>query len=753
MVKLLRKDLEAHLTGSATFVEDLDLPDALLVGFLRSPEPHAAIESFDARAVERSHRGALAFAMSDLRDLISPNDWREYPLADEEVAYQGHPVAAVAAPDQSQLEDCIGSIKVGYRSLPAVLGLEDAAVSRQTWLSGATSNVIFERDSLAGDPESAMRNSPHKISLEFRFPRWSPYPLEGKGVAVELGRDETTVYSTTQAPHVLQHFLAESVRGAAPVRVVQAAVGGAFGGKMFPYPEELVSYLVALKTGRNVKWVPTPEEKIMTITHRPGQIHRVRMGYDSSGRILALEDRATVDAGAFLGGPTSAPLQHPGVIAGQGTTAIDQTLTMITGPYDIPDVSLRVRVVATNRVPAGPARGSGGMIATFILERAIRQIAYRLALDQFSVRSANLIKDSSAIHNGPFGLSVPPARFLEILEAARDAERTRAIIRRASSGRGRKLKGFGVSFYLAESAPPSKETVRLELSREGKLLLYTSVAPTGTGSERTLASIVSKKLLVPSSAVEVRVGDTGTSRDGIGTTSSRSIVYAGSASLLACDLLVEELRRLLSRSASGRVSVSYGAGVFRFREDGKGRTAALLDLAREMGTAVSVDATYRSETPTFSSGCHLALVEVDRWTGAVKVSRHLAFDDLGTVFDSSAVASQLEGAVVQSLGEALDEDVSYDRAAKLETRYRIPGVGEAPKIHQVLLHLTKSQHVHGGRGAGEAGRIGSLPAIVNAIEDAISKDRPGAFIGSIPVSPASVRSMLSAPRELHGKPA
>jgi carbon-monoxide dehydrogenase large subunit len=745
LVKLPQKGLRSNLTGSATFIEDLNVPNQVYIGFLRSPLAHATIREIDTSCVDRANDAVGVFTHADLQDLLVSKSWQEYPLAEREVVYQGHPVAAVVATKKSSLEDCLETINVTYEPLPAVSDPFSAMSSKGRWLSTASSNVVFERAYGAGRTEEAMKGSPHVIELRFHLPRWSPFPIEGRGIVIERTPDETVVYSSTQAPHLLSQFLFNSQAGSKPVRVIQAAVGGAFGGKMFPHPEDLVSYLVSTKLRRNVKWVPFPEEKLVTLTHRPDQTHEVQVGYDGSGRILAISDRALVDAGACLGGSGSAPLQQPGMEGKHGSTAIDQMATMITGPYDVRDVDVRVTVVATNKVPMGPARGSGGMVATFILERVLSQIARRHGLDQFSVRKANLISDSSSVHTNPFGMSIPQSRFLELLETARTSRMTARVMRRASRSEGPTLMGCGLSFYLAESAPPSAETVRLELMRDGRLLLFASVAPTGTGSERTLATIISRKLHFEKNMVEVRSGDTGTSHLGVGTTSSRSIVYAGSAALLACDLLVSRIKeRLGGSSRSGSPSVTFVAGAFHLRyKDGSGRRLGFVDVARELRSGISVDATYKSETSTFSSGCHISLVRVDESTGSVKVLLHLTFDDFGTVLDRSAITSQLEGGVVQSIGEALMEDVEYDREGRLSTSYLIPSVLVAPKFSHTSMRLTTSQHLHGAKGAGEAGRIGSLPAIVNAVEDALSRTRRDVFLASLPIANYSIHSLFS----------
>ena len=380
MVKLPQKGLREQLTGAATFVEDLNAPNQVYIAFLRSPLAHARIREIDTSNVSDADGAVGVFTYGDLRDLLRPNVWREYPLADAEVAYQGHPVAAVVASKRSSLEDCLERISVSYEPLPVVSAPVNAISSKERWISTASSNVVFHQTYEAGRPQEAMRESPHTLNLRFQIPRWSPYPIEGRGIVIERRPNDVSVYSSTQAPHLLQHFLFNSMIGSMPVRVIQPAVGGAFGGKMFPYPEDLASYLISTILRRSVKWIPFPEEKLVTLTHRPDQTHEVQVGYDGSGRILSLIDRALVDAGACLGDSGAASLQQPGMEGNPGSTAIDQMASMITGPYDVKDVDVRVTAVATNKMPMGPARGSGGMIATFLLERVLNQIARRHGL-------------------------------------------------------------------------------------------------------------------------------------------------------------------------------------------------------------------------------------------------------------------------------------------------------------------------------------------------------------------------------------
>ncbi len=499
-----------------------------------------------------------------------------------------------------------------------------------------------------------------------------------------------------------------------------------------------------MRLGRNVKWIPLPEEKLVTLGHRPDEIHEVQVGYDVSGRVLAFEDRATIDAGAYFSGSAGGSLERPGNEVGRGTTAINQMMAMATGPYDIGDVHVGVKAVATNKMMMGTIRGSGGAIATFILERVMNQIASRLGLDQFSVRRTNLISDDSPVHTSPLGVLIPRLRFEDLLEAARTSSLTRALVRRASSARGPRLKGLGVSFYLAESAPPSAETVRLELTKGGKLVLFVGVAPTGQGSELALANIVSSRLHTKRGSVEVRFGDTRTSRPGMGTQSSRSIAYAGSAAMLSCGTLVKRIEERLLSTCGDATSVKFRAGFFhQTYKDGRSRDLDFAQAAGELGSEVAVEATYRSETSTFSSGCHISLVEVDPSTGSVQVVHHLTFDDFGTVLDRSALTSQVDGGIVQSIGEALQERVGYDPDGRLSGSYLLPSVMATPRFSHAPVQLTTSQHLHGARGAGEAGTIGSLPAIVNAVENALSSRRRNAVIRSIPVSTEEIREILS----------
>ncbi|MGA2200228.1 MAG: molybdopterin cofactor-binding domain-containing protein, partial [Nitrososphaerales archaeon] len=385
MVKQPQKELQSHLTGSATFVEDLNLSDQLHVGFLRSPFAHARIRQIDSGEGRRIAGVVAVFTRPDLQGLLGANVWREYPLAETEVVYQGQPVAAVVASGRLALEDSLERMMVSYEPLPVVSDSARAVRGKDRWLSTASSNVVLRRESEAGHPVEALKGSPHTLNLHFHVPRISPYPMEGRGIAVEHRRTDTVVYSSTQSPHLLQQFLLSSAAEPRPVRVIQTAVGGAFGGKIFPCAEDLVTYLISRNLRRNVKWIPLPEERLVTLTHRPDQTHDVQVGYDDSGRILALRDRVLVDAGAFFGGSAGASLEPPGTDIGHGATAIDQMIALATGPYAVRDVGVSVTAVATNKVMMGPIRGSGGMVATFILERVLNQIAMRLALDQFSV--------------------------------------------------------------------------------------------------------------------------------------------------------------------------------------------------------------------------------------------------------------------------------------------------------------------------------------------------------------------------------
>jgi carbon-monoxide dehydrogenase large subunit len=745
LVKTPRKELQSHLTGSATFVEDLDVDGELHIGFLRSPLAHARIREIDRSRTNQTKELVGVFTRRDLEALLLPSVWREYPLAATEVVYQGQPVAAVVTSERQSLEDCLESISVSYEPLPVVTDSVSALFDGEKWLTSASSNVVVKRESKAGRADDMMLKSAHVMSLRLNVPRISPFPLEGRGMVIERGPDETVVYSPTQAPSQLQQFLLRATGEKEPVRVIQTAVGGAFGGKIFPYAEDLACYLISSKLGRNVKWIPLPEEKLVTLTHRPNQVHDVKVGFEASGKILAFKDWALVDAGAHFEGSAGGSMEDPGTNPRHESVPIDQMVSMMTGPYDIEDVEISVTAVATNKMMMGPIRGSGGMTATFVLERVMNQIALKLGLDQFSVRRANLIRSDSKVHTTLSGAPVPQLRLADLLAKARRSKDTAGLTRAASAGRGAALRGIGVSFYLAESAPPSAETVRLELTKEGGLCLFTSVAPSGQGSERALESILRSELNPGRSPIEVRFGDTTTSSPGVGTQSSRSITYAGSAALMACPLPVGRIGELLAqRFETEPSSVVFSHGTFHVRgKQGRSLDLGFMGSAAELGEDVAVDATYSSETSTFSSGCHLSLVEVDSSTGAFRVLAHLAFDDFGTVFDSYALTAQTEGAVLQSLGEALQETIEYNAHGLLRHPYRMPSIEVTPRFYHTPVLLTTSQHLHGARGAGEAGRVGSLPAIINALENALSKTSKNGFLQSIPIDSESVLSLIT----------
>ena len=319
----------------------------------------------------------------------------------------------------------------------------------------------------------------------------------------------------------------------------------------------------------------------------------------------------------------------------------------------------------------------------------------------------------------------------------------RGLVRRASSARGPRLKGLGVSFYLAESAPPSAETVRLELTKGGKLVLFVGVAPTGQGSELALANIVSSRLHTKRGSVEVRFGDTRTSRPGMGTQSSRSIAYAGSAAMLSCGTLVKRIEERLLSTCGDATSVKFRAGFFhQTYKDGRSRDLDFAQAAGELGPR------WPWKRPTGRRPPPSRRVVTSRWwrwilTGSVQVVHHLTFDDFGTVLDRSALTSQVDGGIVQSIGEALQERVGYDPDGRLSGSYLLPSVMATPRFSHAPVQLTTSQHLHGARGAGEAGTIGSLPAIVNAVENALSSRRRNAVIRSIPVSAEEIREILS----------
>jgi carbon-monoxide dehydrogenase large subunit len=770
-----RREDDRLLTGRGRFLDDLNLPDALAVAFLRSPHAHARILGMDVEAARQAPGVLAVFRGSDLPEIQKPlapkvlhpelKDFPRLPMPPVEVHYVGEAVAVVVAETRYLAEDALELIDVDYEVLPAVASTA-AALARDAPLahSDADSNVAVRLRQRSGSPEEALRSAPHRLSGEFHVMRGGGHSMEPRAVAArfEPATGQVTVWDTTQSPHYARQQLSviydmpeDDIRVIAP-----PDVGGGFGPKAQFYGEEVVVPWLAIRLGRPVKWVEDRQENFVSAMMERAQTHRIEVGFDDDGMLLAVRDIIEHDQGAYCAG-----LQVPSI-----------TTSTVPGPYRIPNIHTELFACYTNMVPTSSVRGAGRPQAVFAMERMMDRIAEHLGLDPADVRARNLIqpedfpyqvgimfRDGSPLtyDSGDF-----PALLAGTLERV-DYQRVRAE-QQSARAEGRYL-GVGLAVYVEGCGLGPYEGAKVRLTNQGRILVTLAAAGQGQGYETVYAQIAADALQLDMSHIDVTTGDTARIPFGQGTFASRITATAGPATF---DAALQMRERLLDTAAR---MLGCDAGDVNFADDrvcldsDPEKSVSLLDIARaanigKHGITLTAGITPGIETVSYfappraayASGAHAAVVEVDPETGEVRILRYVIGHDCGTVINPRLVDGQVLGGFAHGLGNALYEEPVYDAEGQPQAAsyldYTLVSAAEVPPVELFHIQTPSPLNPLGAKGAGEGGTIPAPAAIANAIEDALRPLR--ARIDRAPMTPARVAdAVLAAGLETEENPA
>ncbi len=706
------------ITGAGAFVDDITLPDMRFVAVVRSPHAHAAI-----RRITRSGGPAQVVTANDLgAPILLPggNDGgpaaRHPALALDRVLYLGQPVALVVADNPYLAADAAERVEVDYAPLPALTDPEaalrpDAPILHET----LGTNIAYRKRWRKGAPARVFAAAEATVTQRIRQQRMAAVPLEGRAVLAAPatdGRKELTVWSSTQMPHGLRDELAGLLPSGQRLRVIAPDVGGGFGAKINVYPEEVLLPLLALRLGRPMKWVETRRENLLAMSHGRDQHADIQIAAAGDGRLRGLRLRIIADVGAFL----------------LLTTAEVPTLTlqMVQGPYAVGDVDVELLEVYTNKMPTGAYRGAGRPEATFYLERAMDLLANELNLDPAEVRRRNFIAPNQFPYTAVSGVVYDSGNYGAALDHALEAGKYGQWRDVQSRGRatGRYL-GIGVSSYV-ETCTFGADECTVRLNPEGKATVLTGTSPHGQGGGTGFAQIVADALGIAVRDVTVMHGDTAMIPRGEGTAGSRTMVVGGSAVLKAAQALRQKILRRAATQLEARIDDLVLADGRVFVQGVPGRGMTLGDLvARHRGrTALEGRGRFAIHGATFPFGTHLAVVEVDPETGAVEILQHLSVDDCGVVVNPLLVEGQIHGGVAQAIGQALFEEVIYDPTGQLLTatlaEYTLPRGAGVPKMVTLRTETPSPRNPLGAKGVGEAGTIGAMPAVANAVLDALA---------------------------------
>ncbi|MEV4314194.1 xanthine dehydrogenase family protein molybdopterin-binding subunit [Actinocrispum sp. NPDC049592] len=761
---ITRREDDRLLTGHGRYLDDLDIPDALAAAFLRSPHAHARINGMDLSAA-RSAPGVVAvYSGADLMEIQKPLapkvlhpdlvDFPRLPMPPSEVHYVGEPVAIVIAENRYLAEDALELIDVDYEILPAIASTAAAlAPDAPMAHSGATSNVAVRLVQRSGNAEKALDEAPHRLSEEFFVMRGGGHSMEPRAVAArfEPSLGQVTIWDTTQSPHYARQQLSV-IYGMAEddIRVVAPPdVGGGFGPKAQFYGEEVVVPWVAMKLGRTVKWVEDRQENFVSAMMERSQTHRIEVGFDSSGKLLALRDFVEHDQGAYCAG-----LQVPSI-----------TTATVPGPYRVPDIQIELVACYTNMVPTSSVRGAGRPQAVFAMERMMDRIAEYLDLDPAEVRARNLIQADEfpyrvgIMFRDGSPLTYDSGNFPALLSGALERiDYSAAREFQAQARASGRYVGIGLAVYVEGCGLGPYEGAKIRLTNRGKLLVTLAAAAQGQGYETVYAQIAADATGVDMEHISVVTGDTSRIPFGQGTFASRITATCGpavhDAGLRMRERLLDTASRILGSDA---VTLSGD----RVSMDGDPeKSVSLSDIARianigkhgitlpeGIKPGIETMSYFAPSRAAYASGAHAALVEVDPLTGGVQVLKYVIGHDCGNVINPLLVDGQVLGGFAHGIGNALYEDTAYDAQGQPQTAsyldYPLVSAVEVPPVSLFHLHTPSPLNPLGVKGAGEGGTIPAPAAIAGAIEDALRPLR--ARITHAPTTPARVFAAI--PRE------
>ena len=752
----LRKEDPRLLSGRGRYVGDIALPGMLHVVLLRSPHAHARILRADATRA-REHPGVVDVVSSaDLGPaaralpMVPPHPELRgqnfSPLAGARARFVGEPVCAIVADSRYAAEDARELVDVEYDPLP----------SAQTLAAGAPAvhddipdNVAGRVTLTRGDIEAALRASPRVASLTLAIGRGGGQPMETRGLVADwnpaLG--QLTVWASSQVPHQIRQFVADLL-DLAPhqVRVIAPDVGGGFGAKLIVYPEDVLIPFLARRLGRPVRWIEDRLEHMLVATQEREQTHEVTVGFDDAGRLLALRDRFVHDTGAYTPRGLVVPLL---------------TASMLTGPYRIPAVESHFESRYTHRVPVTPYRGAGQPQAVFVIERVLDLVARETGRDRAQVRLANLVRPEDM----PWDTGLPNYRgsghvildsgdVPSVLHRALESGRYEALCAEAATARAEgRLVGVGVACYIELTGVGPFESARVRVDAAGRIAAWSGVTTQGQGLETTLAQIAADELGVTPEDVTVVAGDTAGVEHGTGSFASRAAVVGGSAVALAARDVRDKARLLASRAlgcAETDLEQTGAAFADRQRPDRRVTFAELARLAGAATAALGVDPglestrVFQPTDMTYSSGAHVALVEVDRLSALVRILGYWTSHDSGRLINPMVVEGQIQGAVALGIGSALLEEVRYDEAGQLQAGsymdYLLPTATDVPSMTIDHLETLSPLNPLGLKGVGESGTLPVPAVLASAIEDAVGPR--GGRVTRMPLGPARLLELL-----------
>ncbi|MGZ4573761.1 MAG: aerobic carbon-monoxide dehydrogenase large subunit [Mycobacteriaceae bacterium] len=745
--RMLRKEDPRLIRGKGRFVDDVQLPGMLHLAILRAPMAHAKILNIDTSAAEAHPKVKLVvtgamLAEKNLAWMPTLSNDVQAVLATDKVRFQGQEVAFVVAEDRYSARDALELIDVDYENLQAVVdvrtALDPSAPVIRDDLEGKKDNLCFEWETGdAAATEAVFAGADVVVSEDLVYPRVHPAPMETCGSVADYDPvdGKLVLWSTTQAPHA--HRTLYAIVAGLPehkIRVISPDIGGGFGNKVPIYPGYVCSIVASLLTGKPVKWMEDRSENLTSTSFARDYVMRGEIAATKDGKILAVRTNVLADHGAFNG--QAAPSKYPAGFFG-----------VFTGSYDLQAAYAKQTAVYTNKAPGGVAYACSFRIteAVYLVERMVACLAYELKMDPVEIRIKNFIQPEQFPYTTKTGWVYDSGEYektmREAMRIARyDELRAEQVEKRA---RG-EMMGIGVAFFTeAVGAGPRKDMdilglgmadgCELRIHPTGKAVVRLSVQSQGQGHETTFAQIVAEEIGIPPADIEVVHGDTDNTPFGLGTYGSRSTPVSGAAAALVARKVRDKARII----ASGMLEVSvadldWDKGSFHVKGD-PSSSVTIQDIAMKAHGAgdlpegieggLEAQICYNPENLTYPNGAYICVVDIDPGTAQVKVRRFIAVDDCGTRINPMIIEGQVHGGLADGVGMALMEMITFDEDGNCLggsfMDYLIPTALEVPDWETGFTVTPSPHHPIGAKGVGESATVGSPPAVVNAVVDAL----------------------------------
>lgn len=746
-----RREDFRFLKGLGRYTDDMTMPNMTYCVFVRSPVAHAKLGKIDLTAASKSPGVVAIFTATDLEAVGGvPCGWLvtdrhnkpmiepKHPiLAAGKVRHVGDPACAVIAETYAQARDAAEKVSIDYQELAAVVDMKKAMLGGAAVHDEAPNNLCFDwelGDKAAAD--AAFAKAAHICKIDLINNRLVPNAMEPRAAigAYDLATEEHTLVTTSQNPHVIRLLMGAFVLGIPEhkLRVLSPDVGGGFGSKIFHYAEEALVTWGAKKIGRPIKWVAERSESFLSDAHGRDHVTHAEMAFDKDGMALGLKVDTLANLGAYLS--TFAP-SVPTWLHG----------TLMAGQYMTPAIHVNVKAMFTNTVPVDAYRGAGRPEATYVLERLMSKAAAEMGMDQAELRRRNFIRK--------FPYQTPVAVVYDTGDYDAHLDKALALAdykgfeaRRAAAKARGKLRGIGVSAYIEACgiAPSSLvgalgaraglyEAATVRVNPTGSVAVMTGSHSHGQGHDTTFAQVVADKLGIGIEMVDIVHGDTAKVPFGMGTYGSRSLAVGGTAIVEALNKVIDKGRRIAAHLLeASEADIVFENGAYQVKGTDRKKTFGEIALTAYVPHKYPIDkiepgleetAFYDPKNFTFPSGTYICEIEIDPATGETQIIKFTAADDFGNIVNPMIVEGQVHGGLAQGIGQALLENTVYDDNGQLKSGsymdYCMPRADDLPSFDITTTNTPCTHNPLGVKGCGEAGAIGSPPAVINAICDAL----------------------------------